>query len=323
MLRLPVINTEHPSSIEDAVALLAKPKTKIVAGGTDVLPNLKHRLYDVDTLVSLENIEGLRSIEDQKAQVVIGAGVTLTEISESAVIRETFPSLAKAAGLVASPLLRNMGTLGGNINLDTRCRYVNQSHFWRTAINGCLKSGGDVCHVVPGGKSCVAAMSSDCVPVLLSLGATAELHGSAGQRDVELKDYYKTDGIAHTDKATDELMTKIILSKPLANTKMGYAKWTVRKSIDFPLVSCAMKFELSDKNDVVDASVCLGVLAAKPKLLNTQSLIGLKSDSNELAEALAILVYKQGKTLPNVPYTAKYRRDMLPVYAKRVLAELM
>ena len=240
MLRLPVIETEHPSTIEEAVAYLKKPKTKIVAGGTDVLPNLKHRLYDVDTLVSLDNVAGLRAIEDNEKNIVIGAGFTLTEISESALVLKYFPSLAKAAGLVASPLLRNMGTLGGNINLDTRCRYVNQSHFWRTAISGCLKSGGDVCHVVPGGKSCVAAMSSDCVPVLLSLGARAELHGSEGKRTVELKDFYKTDGIAHTDKAPDELMTKIILPKPVANTKMGYAKWTVRKSIDFPLVSLSL-----------------------------------------------------------------------------------
>jgi 4-hydroxybenzoyl-CoA reductase subunit beta len=329
MLRLPRFGVATPTTIEEAVAALARPGARAVAGGTDLLPNLKHRLDRPELLVSLAGIGSLRRIgrDDASGVVRIGAGVTLTELSRDATIRELYPSLARAAGLVASPSIRNMGTIGGNVNLDTRCRYVNQSDFWRSAIGGCLKSEGDLCHVVPGGKNCVAAMSSDCVPVLITLGAELVLVGPEGERRVAVADYYNTDGVAHTNRRPGELTTDIRLPLPSGPRRATYAKWTVRRSIDFPLVSVAMRFDLeADSVDaaITGASVCVGVLNAQPRLVKkAEKLAGMTLSAPATADALADAVYGQCKPLPNVPYEAPYRRKMLPVYARRALAELV
>ncbi len=327
MLRLPIFGTRSPETLADLVAAMRLPGAQLVAGGTDLLPNLKHGLHTPDVLVSLDKVEELRHItwDEDKGVLRIGAGVTLSTLAADNEVGERFPSLAKAAGLVASPLIRNMATVGGNVNLDTRCRYVNQSEFWRSAIGGCLKSEGDVCHVVPKGRSCVAAMSSDCVPVLISLGATLLQVGPEGERELPLADYYSTDGIAHTNKLAGEITAEIRVPIPEATTAPHYAKWTVRKSIDFPLVSIAMHFALSgDGQDatIEDATICLGVLAAKPKVLKTKKLVGLRFSDEATAELAGELCFAQGKTLDNVPYEAGYRRSMLRVFGKRAVRQL-
>tara|TARA_R110002096_G_scaffold143328_5_gene299369 strand:- start:4822 stop:5817 length:996 start_codon:yes stop_codon:yes gene_type:complete len=327
MLRLPIFGTKSPSSIDELVAAMAQPGAHLIAGGTDLLPNLKHGLHEPQLLVSIDRVEELRHITwDEDAGVLrIGAGVTLSQIASDNEIGERFPSLARAAGLVASPLIRNMATLGGNINLDTRCRWVNQSEFWRSAIGGCLKSGGDVCHVVPKGRSCVAAMSSDCVPVLTSLGAQLVQVGANGQRELALADYYSSDGISHTKREAGEITVEVRIPIPAGASCAHYSKWTVRKSIDFPLVSIAMNFALSGPGDdatIEAATICLGVLAAKPKVLRTDKLAGLRLGDEETALLVGELCHAQGKTLDNVPYEAGYRRSMLRVFGKRAVREL-
>ncbi len=328
MLRLPVFGSKSPTSIEELVMAIAEPGARIVAGGTDLLPNLKHKLHAPTTLVSLDRVAELQRITwDREAGLLrIGAGVTLTQLAEDAEVSKNFSSLSKAAGLVASPLIRNMATIGGNVNLDTRCRYVNQSEFWRSAIGGCLKSEGDVCHVVPKGRSCVAAMSSDCVPVLISLGAHLVQVGPEGRREVAMADYYHSDGIAHTHCQPGEFTAEICV--PIAKTpaRAAYGKWTVRKSIDFPLISVAMHFALDrDAADatITEARICLGVLAARPKLLKVDALVGLRLNDPTTAELVGELCFKQGKPLDNVPYEAEYRRKMLRVFASRALRDLL
>lgn len=328
MLRMPRFGVATPTTIEEAVAALAQPGARVVAGGTDLLPNLKHRLDQPSLLVSLAGIDSLRRIgrDDVSGVVRIGAGVTLTDLSRDPTIAELYPSLARAAGLVASPTIRNMGTIGGNVNLDTRCRYVNQSDFWRSAIGGCLKSEGDVCYVVPKGKNCVAAMSSDCVPVLITLGAELVLVGPDGERRVAVADYYNTDGTDHTNRKPGEITIDLRVPLPAGPRRSTYAKWTVRRSIDFPLVSVAMRFDLeTDSVDaaITGASVCVGVLNAQPRVVKKASnLAGMVLSAPATAEALAEAVYAGCKPLENVPYEAPYRRKMLPVYARRALAEL-
>jgi 4-hydroxybenzoyl-CoA reductase subunit beta len=327
MLRLPIFGTQSPTDIEGLVAAMATPGAHLIAGGTDLLPNLKHGLHEPKLLVSIDRVDELRHITwDEDAGVLrIGAGVTLSQIAADTEIGERFPSLATAAGLVASPLIRNMATIGGNINLDTRCRWVNQSEFWRSAIGGCLKSGGDVCHVVPKGRSCVAAMSSDCVPVLTSLAAELVQVGPNGRREVALSNYYSSDGIAHTNREDGEITVEVRIPIPSIESRAHYAKWTVRKSIDFPLVSIAMNFALSGAgaDATIDAAtICLGVLAAKPKLLRTDKLKGLRFADEETALLVGELCYAQGKTLDNVPYEAGYRRSMLRVFGKRAVRQL-
>lgn len=328
MLRLPAFDVVSPETVAGVVTALARPGARLIAGGTDILPNLKHRLDRPPVLVSLTRVRGLRQVTVDRAAGVlrIGAGMTLSEVSSHPEVTGRFPSLARAAGIVASPLLRNMGTLGGNIHLDTRCRYVNQTEFWRGAIGGCLKSGGTVCHVVPGGRSCVAAMSSDCVPVLITLDARVALVGPGGEREVALSDYYDTDGVSHIKKDPAEVMTEVRVPLPDGPRRTAYRKWTVRGSIDFPLISIALRFDLAEDSMhavIRDARVCLGVLAARPKLLRTGELTGKRLSDAEVRGALKKMCEKQGKPLDNVPYEAAYRRKMLPVYAGRALDEIL
>ncbi len=327
MLRLPRFGVQTPETLEDAVAALAQPGARLVAGGTDILPNLKHRLDDPPTLVSLTRVRDLREIREDDGHLVIGAGVTLTEISEHPRVRERFGSLAYAAGVIASPLIRNMGTLGGNVNLDTRCRYVNQTHFWRSAIGGCLKAKGDVCHVVPKGRICVAAMSSDLVPVLGSLGATLVNQGPSGARELPILDYYGADGTQHIKRLDGEITKEVRVPIPSGATRARYAKWTVRKSIDFPLVSVAIKFDLA--SDSVDAqvqgvSVVVGVLGSKPRVLTRlDEVVGRKLSDPTVAHTVAERAHAQCKPLENVPYEAPYRRQMIRVHTHRAIEAIV
>jgi 4-hydroxybenzoyl-CoA reductase beta subunit len=330
MLRMPRFSVSTPSSIPEVVEALAAPGARLVAGGTDLLPNLKHRLEQPSVLVSLSRVRALSDVAvDEAAGVLrIGARVTLTALSEHPEVRERFPSLAHAAGLVASPLIRNMGTIGGNVNLDTRCRYVNQTVFWREAIGGgCLKSEGNVCHVVPGGRNCVAAMSSDCVPVLISLGASLRLVGGQGQRELPIEDYYRADGVRHTLRRDDELTTEILLPLPRGPRRSRYAKWTVRGSIDFPLVSVALRFDLAEDHvraPVTDAHVVVGVLGSKPRrVTRLDDVLGQPLDDRGFCQAVAERVHQQCKPLENVPYEAPYRRQMLRVHTRRAIEALV
>jgi 4-hydroxybenzoyl-CoA reductase beta subunit len=333
MLRLPQFGVELPEDVDSVVALLRdNPGARVVAGGTDILPNLKHRLDQPAKLISLARVDELRAIDEvehEGARVVeIGAGMTLTAVSEHPLVREHFPSLGRAAGLVASPLIRNMGTIGGNLNLDTRCRYVNQTKFWRDAIGGgCLKSEGNVCHVVPGGRNCVAAMSSDCVPVLISLDAEVVLAGPEGQRVVPAAKYFKADGLRHTVREDAEITTKIRVPLASAPRRSAYAKWTVRKSIDFPLVSVALRFDLEADEvhaAVTGLKVVAGVLGAKPRIVaRLDDAVGKKLSDPALARIVSAAVHKQCKPLENVPYEAPYRRQMLEVFTRRAIAELV
>jgi 4-hydroxybenzoyl-CoA reductase beta subunit len=327
MLRLPRFGVEAPRTVDEVVAALQRPGARLVAGGTDILPNLKHRLHDPPLLVSLAAVQELRAVRRDGDVLRIGAGLTLTDVAEHPEIVAAFPSLAHAAGLIASPLIRNMGTLGGNVNLDTRCRYVNQTAFWRTAIGGCLKSEGNVCHVVPGGRNCVAAMSSDCVPVLISLGASISMVGANGRREVAMEDYYVADGLRHTKRADDEVTTEIVVPLPTRPRRAGYAKWTVRRSIDFPLVSVALRFDL--ERDSVHApveglSVVVGVLGSKPRVVTRlDDAIGKKLSDASFAAIVAERAHAQCKPLENVPYEAPYRRRMIEVHTRRAIASLV
>jgi len=329
MLRLPGFELVTPETIEDAAIALRTPGARVVAGGTDILPNLKHRLDRPPVLVSLARVKTLRGIvrDDGAGVLRIGAGATLTEVSEHPDVTAAFPSLAWAAGHIASPLIRNMGTMGGNVNLDTRCRYVNQTEFWRSAIGGCLKSEGDVCHVVPGGRNCVAAMSSDCVPVLIGLGASIVLLGPAGTRELPMAAYYHADGTRHTVRADDEITTEIRVPLPTGPRRTAYVKWAVRKSIDYPLVSVALRFDLAA--DTVHAAiehvaVVVGVLGARPReVTRLEDLRGRVLSDPAVATAVSDRVHQQCKPLENVPYEAPYRREMLRVRTRRAIAELV
>ena len=329
MLRLPLFQVAAPDTLAGVVDALQAPGARLIAGGTDLLPNLKHHLDAPALLVSLQRVRELRGItRDEAAGALrIGAGVTLRELAEHPDVQLAFPSLAKSAGLVAAPTIRGMGTIGGNINLDTRCRYVNQTELWRQGIGGgCLKSEGDVCHVVPKGRNCVAAMSSDNVPVLISLGATIHLLGPDGPRDLPLADYFHADGVRHTHARPGELTTAVSVPLPRAPRRVDYIKWAVRQSIDFPLVSVALRFDLdADAPDaaITLARVVVGVLGAKPReVAKLDAVVGRRLSDPGVADDVADATHAQCKPLPNVPYDPAYRRAMLRVLTRRAVLAL-
>ena len=208
------------------------------------------------------------------------------------------------------------------MNLDTRCRYVNQSEFWRGAIGGgCLKSEGDVCHVVPKGRNCVAAMSSDNVPALISLDARIVLVGPEGRRELALEEYYTADGLAHTLARPGELTLELRVPLPTGPRRTRYIKWAVRKSFDFPLLSVALRIDLKADGphaEIAGIKVVAGVLGAKPRTLSRlEDVLGKQLSDPAVARIVSEAAYAQCKPLENVPYEAAYRREMIRVYTRR------
>lgn len=232
MLPFPSFALEAPDRVQDAVALLAQPGAIPVAGGTDLLPSVKHRLFTPSTLVSLRRLHTLRVVEPlADGGLALGAGLTLREVQRHPLVRAGWPALAEAAATIATPIIQNMGTLGGNVMLDTRCLYYNQPEGWRAALGFCLKKDGAICHVAPKGKGCYAAHSADTVPALWLYDARVELVSAAGTRTVALRDLYDVDGRTWVKVQRGELLTRVIL--PAAAGRVGHHKCRTRAAIDY------------------------------------------------------------------------------------------
>jgi 4-hydroxybenzoyl-CoA reductase subunit beta len=321
VLRLHEFTLERPETVEDAVATFhASPRPRYLAAGTDLLPNLKQGLDRPETLISLRHIAELRQVQGGES-LTIGAGMTLAQVVGDRAIQEVVPALVVAAGGVATPQIRNMATLGGNVCLDTRCRYVNQSALFREALGGCLKSHGTLCHVVPGGRKCVAAMSADTVPPLIAHGASVTLAGLGGRRVVPLTSFFGTDGLAHTHREHDEILVSIQIPKPAMGTVVGYRKWAVRKSFDFPLVSVAVRLE-TDARRLQGGAVVVGALGPKPRVIALKRFKD-RPLGDELAADIGALGVERARPLPNIPYDPDYRRRRLGVALRRMCQALM
>src|SRR5215472_8632955 len=230
MLRLPPFTYLAPRSLDEAVDMMAAQEPNdvmLVAGGTDVYPNMKRQQYEPKTLVGLRQLRELRALTgNARHGLSIGAGMTLTQVGEQGEIVTGYPALATAASLVSTPQLRNMGTLGGNLCVDTRCNYYNQTYWWREAIGFCLKKDGDTCWVAPGSARCWAVSSSDTAPVLIALDARVRLVSHSGEREVPLVDLYQNDGIRYMKRQSDELLTEVLLES-LPGWKSTY--WKLRR----------------------------------------------------------------------------------------------
>ena len=328
MLRLPAFQVERPTSVSEAVALLLEHGTSamVIAGGTDVLPNLKHELYDVGLLVSLAGIPGLVGVRaEADGALAIGAMTPLEVVAADGRVRATAPALAQAAGLVGGPMHRTMGTLGGNVMLDTRCQWINQSHFWRKSLGYCLKKDGTVCHVVEGGKKCVAAASNDTAPALMSLDAPLVFEGPDGWREMPLDELWKPDGIDNKHRRPGEILVEVRVPPRAAGHRGAYGKLRDRGSIDFPLFGCAVRLDLDGGERVADAALVAVALQARPVRVKqvAELLAGRQVGSPEFDEALqavAARAHKQCHPLDNIPGDMEYRRRMVPVYVRRTLA---
>ncbi len=241
MMRLPPFTYLPAVSVADAAKLMAEhgPAAMLVAGGTDLYPNMKRRQFEPSVLVGLRGIRELGGVRGTaRAGLAIGSGTTLTAVSRHAEVARHYPALATAAGLVSTPQLRNMGTLGGNVCVDTRCNYYNQSYQWRKAVNFCMKKDGEICLVAPGSPRCWAVSSSDTAPVLWSLGATVRLVGPAGERVIPISALYRDDGIEYLAKRPDEVLAEILLP-PADGVRSAYLKLRRRGSFDFPVLGVA------------------------------------------------------------------------------------
>jgi 4-hydroxybenzoyl-CoA reductase subunit beta len=294
-----------------------------IAGGTDLVPNMKHRLFEPGHLIALRGIEDLEGIREEDGHLRIGAAESLTSVATSPEVRSRFPALATAAAHVAGPQLRNSATLGGNVCLDTRCTYYNQTLFWRQALGYCLKKDGDVCHVTKVGKKCVAAHSADTPPVLMTLGATLVLRGPGGVRELPVRDFFVADGIANTRREADEIVTEIRIPLSSADRRQVYTKLRQRKSIDFPLLTVAISAACEPDGRIIDIDGVVTALGSRPRVLTgwTDAARGRMLD-DELGEELAMRAHRQCHPLENIIVDPEWRRAMVPVYVRRALAEL-
>src|SRR5882724_5620281 len=324
MMRLPSFDYVAAKTVDEAVRAMrdAGPDGMLVAGGTDLYPNMKRRQFEPKTLVGLRAIKDLRGVSGSAREgVTIGACTTLTAVATHPGVARDYPALATAAGVVSSPQLRNMGTLGGNVCVDTRCNYYNQTYEWRKAIGFCMKKDGDICLVAPGSDRCWAVSSSDTAPVLWSLGARLRLHGPAGERTIPVSALFRDDGIAYLAKRPDEIVTEIALP-PADGWRSTYLKLRRRGSFDFPILGVAAALRM--EGDVVrEARVVLGAVASVPREAPkaAEALVGRRL-TTETIEAAAEAAAGPAKPLDNTDLTHPYRKKVTRVYVARALARI-
>jgi 4-hydroxybenzoyl-CoA reductase subunit beta len=324
-LSLPQFKLLRPRALDEAVTLLAKHAagsgraTRIVAGGTDLIPSMQQKLFEPEYVLDVRHIAELSGIRETGQGIEIGALTTLTAVEHSAILRRRYPVLSEAAGTVASPLLRNMGTIGGNICLDTRCLWYNQSLTWRKGCGFCIKKDGDLCHVAPGGTKCWAAFSGDTPPALLCLDAEVEIVSTSGPRRIPLSQFYTGEGDDYRKLRPDELLTRVFLPQSSAGYCGVYRKLRIRGSIDYPLAGVAVALKRSN-GQIADARLAITAVNPAPMLVKgvTELLSGNVFDES-LAEAAGDLAAKTARPLTTSALTPEYRREMIRVFAKRAV----
>jgi 4-hydroxybenzoyl-CoA reductase subunit beta len=320
-LSLPQFKLLRPRTVDEAVEELSKhASVRIIAGGTDLIPSMRQKLFEPEYVLDLRRIAELRGIKPQPdGGVEIGALTTLRALENSEFLRTHYPVLTEAAATVASPVLRNMGTLGGNICLDTRCLWYNQSLAWRKGCGFCIKKDGDLCHVAPGGTKCWAAFSGDTPPALLCLKAEIEIASAAGVRRIPLQDFYTGLGDTYRKLQRNEIVTRVFLPASSANYSGVYRKLRVRGSIDYPLAGVAVVIKRSNGH-IADARI--GITAVNPAPILVKAATDLMAGNemtDALAEAAGDLAAKTAKPLTTSALTPEYRREMIRVFTKRAI----
>ena len=335
MMRLPKFDYRAPRTIAEAVKIVGDvgPTAQFVAGGTDLYPNMKRRQQTPRTVVSVMRVPELNQITgDGKAGTRIGASVTLTDICENEIINRDYPVVAYAARTISTPILRNMGTIGGNLLLDTRCNYYDQNFEWRKGINFCLKKDGDVCWVAPGSSKCWAVQSSDLVPVMVAIGAKFRLASTLGERIIDARGFYNDDGIDYLKKRPDELLVDIQLP-PLNGWRASYQKLRRRGAFDFPVLGVAAWIQTEDRigtgssdrpASVKSARIVLGGIAPSPIEVKEAGdvLIGQAFDDEHI-QAAAEAAYTKARPLDNTDFVMNWRKQMTRQYTLRALTELV
>jgi len=318
MMRLPWFDYRAPRSVAEAAKILAGegPQAMLIAGGTDLLPNMKRRHQTPTVLVSLMGIPELKKVSNGSG-VALGSGLTLSEVLR---IEKTPTALRQAAAQVATAHLRNMGTIGGNLCLDTRCTYYNQNYEWRKAIDFCLKKDGEICWVATASKRCVAVSSTDTAPALIALNASVVLSGSSGEREIPVAALFKNDGIEYLSRKPDEILTKVNIP---GGWKSTYWKLRRRGSFDFPILGVAVALRLSSGNIIEEARVALGAVASRPFLVEKASeyLKGKTLSDDVIAEASSMIA-SRAKPMDNTDMELYWRKEVADDFAGYALREL-
>ncbi len=324
MLRLPVFQAMFARSIDEAVEFKrAHPSSAYVAGGTDLYPNMKRRQQTPSVVIDIRGIGALGEIRAGSDGVLrIGAGVSLTRLIRDPQVRKQWPVLGQAAAEISTPILQNMGTVGGNLLLDTRCNYYDQNYEWRKAIDFCMKKDGKICWVAPSSPRCWAVQSSDLAPVMVALGAHLRLAGPAGERVVPAAAFYHDDGIQFLTKQPDELLVTIEVP-PLDGARANYLKLRRRGAFDFPVLGVATWVRLGAEGVVDDIRIVLGAVGSFPKVSEEGAAAARGQHlTDEVLDAVARAASRPAKPLDNTDFTIGWRKDMVPVFVRRSLAAL-
>jgi 4-hydroxybenzoyl-CoA reductase subunit beta len=328
MMRLPRFRYLAPRSVAEAAAVLADlgPEAAPIAGGTDLLPNMKRRQQTPATVVGLRGIPELSArAGDLATGLTLGAMTRLSALEGDLALGAAWPALRRAASLVATPPLRNMGTIGGNLCLDTRCSYYDQTHEWRQAIGFCMKKDGDVCWVAPGSERCWAVSSSDTAPVLCALGAEVTLVSRAGERRIPVADLFADDGIRHLARRADELLAAVHLPAAAAGERTSYRKLRRRGSFDFPVLGVAARARLAPSGEVLAARIFVGGAGSRPQEARPagEFLVGKRLTDPDVVLEAASLVAKVAKPMQNTDFLLGWRKQVAREYAARAIRDLV
>ena len=325
MLRLPPTRIISPTTVKDAAKALANRETRLVAGGTDLWPNMKRRHQRADTVVSLMSIPGLDSIDSTGGDIRLGATAKLANIIRDDKLRERFPAFATAVASISSPPLRNMATIGGNLCVDTRCNYYNQTEEWRRSIDYCLKEKGEICWVATKSPRCWAHSASDAAPILCALDASVRLVSASGERELPLHEMYVDDGIDYLTMQAGEILTEVLIPGRSDNEHCRSAFWKLRRrgSIDFSTLSVAAAVWMDDNDHVTRASMYLGAVGSAPMPVAeiASILVGNTMSEDAIAE-IAHAAHKIAQPMDNTDFAASWRGKMAEQYAAAALREI-
>ncbi len=326
MLRLPQFKFYQPQNTMEALEMLASegPGAKVVAGGTDLWPKMKRRQMEPRVVIGLRRLTDLRTFTGSPSKgLMLGANLTLRELERNPMLIESYPAIVEAARSISSPPLKTMGTLGGNLCVDTRCFYYDQTYEWRRAIHFCLKKDGDACWVAPGSSRCWAVSSTDLAPVMMALNARVHLASKSESRTLSAAEMYSNDGVGYMVKRPDEIITSVELP-PINGDITAFKKLRRRGSIDFPILNVAAWLRPSKECRIIeDARIAIGGLASAPFLSKAASLalVGKELSADCINEA-ALAAKRDSRALDNTDLDFSWRRNMVEVWVRRTLEQV-
>ena len=328
MLKLPPLTILRPQNRDELISGIADQQSefKLLGGGTDLINGMKKRLYPTASLISLKRIRELKGItyDSGRDHLTVGAMTTLSELVAAPAIAKPQPAIADATKMIAAPPIRNQATVGGNLCLDTRCYFFNQSQSWRKLAPDCFKSGGQVCNAVPGAKECRAVFSADLPPLLIALNAQITIDSAAGEKTIPLIDFYTADGTKPNILHENEYVSRISIDN-LSAKKSLYRKFRLRKALDFPLAGVALAFEDNPKGQFTNPQIILNAVASGPIAVPEAAAIlaGKSFNDEEVVQNAAAALSAAAKPVANVGSKPFYRKKMVGLLLKKMVAELV